>query len=237
MNASSRLPANEGDIVLDPFCGCATTPVAAERLGRQWVGMDIWDNAHQVVLNRLEAEGLVVPEADDIQSGQQVLTFNHIHYKTEPPVRTDDDEIPVPNLTLRIRRPKEPWERLTNRQIRSILEQAQRVSDLVSCAGCGRALESEFMELDHITPKAENGADHLINRILLCGPCNGRKSNQLTMAGLRRQNQQAGWMKDRNRAEQTQQRALLRGNSNKRQLGYARLSLGRPCWVGDFVIP
>lgn len=27
-----------GDIVLDPFCGCATTPIAAERLGRQWVG-------------------------------------------------------------------------------------------------------------------------------------------------------------------------------------------------------
>ncbi len=35
--------SNEGDIVLDPFCGCATTPIAAERLKRQWVGMDIWD--------------------------------------------------------------------------------------------------------------------------------------------------------------------------------------------------
>ena len=35
--------SNEDDIVLDPFCGCATTPVAAERLGRQWVGIDIWD--------------------------------------------------------------------------------------------------------------------------------------------------------------------------------------------------
>ena len=33
--------SNPGDWVLDPFCGCATTPVAAERLGRQWVGMDI----------------------------------------------------------------------------------------------------------------------------------------------------------------------------------------------------
>ncbi len=33
--------SNEGDIVLDPFCGCATTLVAAERLKRCWVGIDI----------------------------------------------------------------------------------------------------------------------------------------------------------------------------------------------------
>ena len=33
--------SNEGDIVLDPFAGCATTPIAAERLGRLWIGIDI----------------------------------------------------------------------------------------------------------------------------------------------------------------------------------------------------
>ena len=45
-----KASSNEGDMVLDPFCGCATTPVAAERLGRQWIGMDTWDKTHQVVL-------------------------------------------------------------------------------------------------------------------------------------------------------------------------------------------
>ena len=57
-----KASSNPGDIVLDPFCGCATTPIAAERLGRQWVGIDIWEKAHEAVLNRLEAEGLAVPE-------------------------------------------------------------------------------------------------------------------------------------------------------------------------------
>ena len=33
--------SNEGDIILDPFCGCATTLVVAERLKRQWVGIDM----------------------------------------------------------------------------------------------------------------------------------------------------------------------------------------------------
>lgn len=54
INASS----NEGDMVLDPFCGCATTPVAAERLRREWVGMDIWDGALESVTSRLQDEWL-----------------------------------------------------------------------------------------------------------------------------------------------------------------------------------
>ena len=36
-----KASTNEGDVVLDPFCGCATTLEAAHRLGRQWVGIDI----------------------------------------------------------------------------------------------------------------------------------------------------------------------------------------------------
>ena len=33
--------SNEGDLVLDPFCGCGTTVHAAEKLGRRWIGIDI----------------------------------------------------------------------------------------------------------------------------------------------------------------------------------------------------
>ena len=35
-----KASSSEGDWVLDPFCGCATAPVAAEKLGRKWVGID-----------------------------------------------------------------------------------------------------------------------------------------------------------------------------------------------------
>ena len=59
-----RASSNEGDFVLDPFCGCATTSVAAERLDRQWVGMDIWDKAHETVIDRLQKEGLAAPDGD-----------------------------------------------------------------------------------------------------------------------------------------------------------------------------
>jgi SAM-dependent methyltransferase len=35
-----KMASNEGDVVLDPFCGGGTTCVAAQRLGRQWIGID-----------------------------------------------------------------------------------------------------------------------------------------------------------------------------------------------------
>jgi len=48
-----KASSNEGDIVLDPFCGCATTCVAAQQLGRRWIGIDIEKNVVQILINRL----------------------------------------------------------------------------------------------------------------------------------------------------------------------------------------
>ena len=45
--------SNPGDVVLDPFCGCATACVAAEKLGRKWVGIDISEKAVELVNMRL----------------------------------------------------------------------------------------------------------------------------------------------------------------------------------------
>lgn len=49
INASS----NEGDTVLDPFCGCGTTINVAERLHRRWIGIDITHLAIALIKNRL----------------------------------------------------------------------------------------------------------------------------------------------------------------------------------------
>lgn len=49
LNASS----NEGDIVLDPFCGCGTTVHAAEKLKREWIGIDVTHLAISLIKKRL----------------------------------------------------------------------------------------------------------------------------------------------------------------------------------------
>ncbi len=56
-----KASSNEGDVVFDPFCGCATTIEAAHRLGRRWIGIDIAIHAiKRVAKVRLEERlGLV----------------------------------------------------------------------------------------------------------------------------------------------------------------------------------
>ncbi len=76
--------SNEGDIVLDPFAGCATTCVAAERLNRQWIGVDISIKAYELVKERLTKEAA---DPEDLLKYQ-----NTIHLKTDPPKRTDQDK-------------------------------------------------------------------------------------------------------------------------------------------------
>ena len=47
---------NPGDTVLDAYCGCGTTIAVAQRLGRQWIGMDITYQSIALILRRLEAQ-------------------------------------------------------------------------------------------------------------------------------------------------------------------------------------
>ncbi len=70
--------SDPGDFVLDPFAGCATTPIAAERLGRQWIAMDMWEGAYEIVRRRIEECCQSAGEANP-----------QIHLETEPPERTD----------------------------------------------------------------------------------------------------------------------------------------------------
>jgi DNA modification methylase len=48
-----RISSNPNDIVLDAFCGCGTTLVAAQNLGRQWIGIDISPTACRVMAKRM----------------------------------------------------------------------------------------------------------------------------------------------------------------------------------------
>jgi site-specific DNA-methyltransferase (adenine-specific) len=46
--------SNEGDVVLDPFCGCGTSIHAAQKLKRQWIGIDITHLAISLIEKRLK---------------------------------------------------------------------------------------------------------------------------------------------------------------------------------------
>ncbi len=49
-----RASSNEGDVVLDPFCGCGTTVQVAQKLNRRWIGIDITHLAIGLIKTRLD---------------------------------------------------------------------------------------------------------------------------------------------------------------------------------------
>ena len=74
-----KASSNEGDVIFDPFCGCATTLVAADRLQRDWIGIDISEKAAELVVERIKTDqGL----------------FQEIIARTDIPKRTDLGDIP-----------------------------------------------------------------------------------------------------------------------------------------------
>ncbi|MYH37407.1 MAG: hypothetical protein F4160_11490 [Rhodospirillaceae bacterium] len=79
-----RASSNEGDTVLDPFCGCATAAVAAERLQRQWIGIDISAKAAELVTTRLQG---ILDEIPLYKTGDVV-------HRTDQPGRTDLGDLP-----------------------------------------------------------------------------------------------------------------------------------------------
>ncbi len=56
--------SNEGDVVLDPFCGCGTAVAAAEKLKRHWIGIDVTHLAVALMKNRLRTAFDIVPGKD-----------------------------------------------------------------------------------------------------------------------------------------------------------------------------
>ncbi len=64
--------SNEGDVVLDPFCGCGTAVAAAQGLKRRWIGIDVTHLAVALMKNRLKSGFGLIPGKDYDVVGEPV---------------------------------------------------------------------------------------------------------------------------------------------------------------------
>lgn len=208
--------SKKGGMILDPFCGCATTLIAAETTGRQWIGIDLWEEVYDTVEKRLvnldEAElegsdGLIKKKG--LQEDLLMFDLGKITKITDPSQIKNPyigkESAPYQKSIVKHTYKKAAWEKLSDKQMVNELkkEQTNKKTGLIVCAGCGREMEVEFMELDHIHPKSDNEIHNISNRILICKPCNGRKSNKWAFKGLWGENKKEGinWMHDEDKAK------------------------------------
>lgn len=159
-----RAASNEGDWVLDPFAGCATTCVAAEIEQRQWAGIDIDEVAVGVTLKRLQEHADASLHNLNLTGFAAGLEPATVNLPPNPPKRTDST------------RPKR------SRNLKAILwaglPKPPDDSNRGVCPGCHKAKYAEDFDLDHIIPKARNGQDIDSNIQLLCGNCNRIKGDR-----------------------------------------------------------
>ena len=148
--------SNKGDVVLDPFAGCATACVAAEILDRQWIGIDISDEAVKQVKTRMKAEALNV--IHKVDSKWRAPRIKH--------VKTFATKANKAKVSPRDRKYNDP----ENKQYLFGLQRGH-------CKVCGNTAEYKAFHVDHIKAKAQGGTDKLDNLQLLCGPCNLSKSS------------------------------------------------------------
>lgn len=83
-----KASSNEGDLVLDPFCGCGTTIAVAERLNRRWIGIDITHLAITLMRHRLaDTFGTelspyeVIGDPKDLRSAEALAEENRYQFQ------------------------------------------------------------------------------------------------------------------------------------------------------------
>jgi site-specific DNA-methyltransferase (adenine-specific) len=84
--------SNEGDVVMDPFCGCATTCVAAQQLQRKWIGIDLEKQTVNVLMQRLSDAGRLfrdfvatdqIPKRSDLKEVPRTKSVKERLYKEQ----------------------------------------------------------------------------------------------------------------------------------------------------------
>ena len=200
--------SNPGDVVLDVFAGCATTAVAAERLGRRWVACDMAYRSWTMLKRRFYQNGFALTDMTDstqMALGEHQIEMQEAQSQTigpdNLPKRTDTDPLPFHHLALTRNRRRSStqsatWSgRIPKDEAKQLL--INRFGPV--CWGCGYeprrpngTLDHMLLEVDHIRARKASegvqGDDELYNLALLHRTCNSRKRNKLTLEELRNDN-------------------------------------------------
>lgn len=201
--------SNPKDVVLDVFAGCATTAVAAEQSGCQWIACDTAYRSWTMLKRRFYLNGYALTDMTDVTRealGISQTTLQEAASETigpdDIPDRDDTDPAPHHSLASGRRRRGRVSTQTASWSGRISKEDAKRL--LIDrfgpvCWGCGYeprrpngTLDDTLLEVDHIRARrpvaGSPGDDELYNLALLHRTCNGIKRNSMTLEQLREHN-------------------------------------------------
>ena len=191
--------SNPGDVVLDPFAGCATACVAAERLERRWLGIEIGDEGYRQVVQRMQnTVKLATKDTPLLLEPERVIT----RLEKLPGQQTDYPLVPAPDIKRSGRKVAPAPRPQVEDDVKFWLFGIQDGL----CIGCAYSTPRHNLHVDHVIPRAKGGPDEEWNYQLLCGYCNSVKGDRLTTQQLWETNQTAAILSDTERVKRLWQR-------------------------------
>ena len=153
VNRVIKASSNEGDLVMDPFCGCATTCMSAAGLRRRWIGIDQNEEAIAIFRDRLAGD---------------LTTFA---FDTNMPADAKlQKPIAIP------KRKVSGYEKISKKKAKLILVRADYGTyNHTFCKGCLDKIDEKHLTVDHILAQNKGGLDEIENLQLLCTTCNSKK--------------------------------------------------------------
>ena len=151
-----KASSGEGDLVMDPFCGCATACVAAGSLNRRWIGIDENTDAPQILRDRLAGQYFTSDFETNVPADA----------KTQKTIRLPERKVAG-------------YKKISMQQAKLNLAQADyKKHGFTFCKGCFDKLDEKHLTVDHILARDNGGLDELENLQLLCSSCNSKKGNK-----------------------------------------------------------
>lgn len=184
--------SDPGDLVLDPFAGCAYVPVAAERLSREWIACDISPRAMTVLRRQFKKFGYAVDGiAPEGVLANEDVTLARAEVSIRGPLELPDRGVEEDGIES-----VKPLPQRKYKTSASIFTRPEMLEFLLGLSGwrawcCGfanwrvgadgRAVVEPTIrnfELDHIDPKSKQGRHEIDNRAPLCPYHNSVKSDR-----------------------------------------------------------